>query len=360
MLGKGSASDHDGTALRKPGMGNAGSSQEGKVSRHASRPPLRTRDSSASTRTLRGGDAMQSSFQSSSSGSSSAGAQQKRRKSIELPDLDPSLHFTSSQLQPASGLKGSVLPPEATKPSEPEPEILLGSHAHEVLQAQKGPPQVSLSESDGTITSLTSPGDKAEDVAATAQTSKIQPGSLLPPLHPPAETVVAPPVPVNVAIPLGAGASATAASIVGSPWASGHNSPATSPPLVTNEEPQSGFMSLNTEAMNIAGEPSQASTPTNCATPTPLPVVAPVATISALSNPSAVEAVKAATVDLGAGPDGVPTLLTWTPGEGNGREGGTIDRPGGPSKVFVTGTFAKGWTTKIELRKKESVFSLSF
>lgn len=274
-----------------------------------------------------------------------------------------------------------MLPPEATRPPEPDAEILLGSHAHEVLQAQQGPPHVSLSESDGTITSLAGSGDKPDDAATSSGTTagaaqqqqqqqhqqhqqqQQQPGSLLPPLHPPEETVVAPPVPVNVAIPLGAGASATAASIVGSPWASGHNSPATSPPLTTtaNEDPASGFMSLNSEAMNITADQAQSAagsshTPNTCPTPTnPLPVVAPVATIAALSNPNAVEAVKAATVDLGAGPEGVPTLLTWTPGEGNGREGVAADRPGGPSKVFVTGTFAKGWTTKIELRKKESV-----
>lgn len=52
-------------------------------------------------------------------------------------------------------------------------------------------------------------------------------------------------------------------------------------------------------------------------------------------------ATQAAAVDLGAGPEGVPTLLTWK----------NEDEPAG--KVFVTGTFAKGWRTKIEMRKKE-------
>lgn len=289
----------------------------------------------------------------------------KRRKSIELPDLDPSLHFTSSQLQPASGLKGSVLPPEATRPTDtPEPEILLASHAHEVLQAQQGPPSVSLSETSGQMTPVTTPDSIA--LGANQSDSFISKGhgSLLPPLHPPADTIVAPPVPVHVSIPLGAGATATAASIVGSPWASGHNSPVTSPPLINASNDEPVFASLNTEALHIAASSNEVVQPSGTAntpstqtspTPQPLPVVAPLATLAAVSNPNAVEAVKAATVDLGAGPDGVPTLLTWTPGEGEGREGNPTNNPAGPSKVFVTGTFAKGWTTKIELGKKEYV-----
>jgi hypothetical protein len=90
-------------------------------------------------------------------------------------------------------------------------------------------------------------------------------------------------------------------------------------------------------------------------------------------------------VDFGAGPDGVDTLLTWkadqeyapsgakmVPGAAGkkgkgkigpdgqsqqGEEEEEVGKPQTPEKVFVTGTFAKGWNAKIELRRKECVAS---
>ena len=65
----------------------------------------------------------------------------------------------------------------------------------------------------------------------------------------------------------------------------------------------------------------------------------------------------ASVVDLGAGPEGVPTLIKWT--NEDGQSGGDGVKEEGPKEVFVTGTFAKGWKTKIELRKTASVLSRS-
>ncbi|KAM0745751.1 hypothetical protein T439DRAFT_360326 [Meredithblackwellia eburnea MCA 4105] len=80
---------------------------------------------------------------------------------------------------------------------------------------------------------------------------------------------------------------------------------------------------------------------------------APVAAIPIplLSVPSATIAASlmAAAVDVGAGVDGVPTLIKWKDEDGQGVDAN--GKPFGPKEVFVTGTFAKGWKTKIELRK---------
>ncbi|SCZ98184.1 BZ3500_MvSof-1268-A1-R1_Chr7-1g09046 [Microbotryum saponariae] len=83
---------------------------------------------------------------------------------------------------------------------------------------------------------------------------------------------------------------------------------------------------------------------------------APVAAIPIplLSVPSATIAASllAAAVDLGAGTEGVPTLIKWKDEDGQVPASSDGKRPAqGPSEVYVTGTFAKGWQTKIELRK---------
>jgi len=164
--------------------------------------------------------------------------------------------------------------------------------------------------------------------------------STLPPFKPPSETVVAPEVPSGDALPLGTGAGPHTSLIMGSPIPSATATPISSPSLenVTAAQQSSNLVIAPIEAV-------------------PLPAAAPVAILAGrlANNPAAAEAVKAATVDLGAGPDGIPTLLTWTPGEGEGKEGGVATGEGMPQKVYVTGTFAKGWTTKIELRKKKWV-----
>lgn len=128
------------------------------------------------------------------------------------------------------------------------------------------------------------------------------------------------------------------------------------------------------------------STPPLGNPPNTLPAAAPLAALNPelINNPKMQEVVQAATVDLGAGPDGVPTLLTWKAEEEDAiigspsKDGGVGSGPAGadtegvdgassaartrktststgPQQVFVTGTFAKGWNTKIELRRKEWV-----
>jgi hypothetical protein len=103
------------------------------------------------------------------------------------------------------------------------------------------------------------------------------------------------------------------------------------------------------------------STPPLGNPPNTLPAAAPIAALNPTlsQDPKAQEAVKNATVDLGAGPDGVATLLTWKAEEETTGTSG-LDGTGAlqtkiPSQVFVTGTFAKGWSTKIELRRNQYV-----
>lgn len=101
------------------------------------------------------------------------------------------------------------------------------------------------------------------------------------------------------------------------------------------------------------------STPPLGNPPNTLPAAAPIAALTSelAQDPKAQEAVENATVDLGAGPDGVATLLTWKAEEETTGASG-LDGTGAllskiPSQVFVTGTFAKGWSTKIELRRNQ-------
>ena len=97
------------------------------------------------------------------------------------------------------------------------------------------------------------------------------------------------------------------------------------------------------------------STPPLNNPPNTLPAAAPIAALNPTlaQDPKVQQAVQAATVDLGAGPDGVPTLLTWKADEETMLNGEKGMQTGTPEKVFVTGTFAKGWNAKIELRRKE-------
>ena len=76
----------------------------------------------------------------------------------------------------------------------------------------------------------------------------------------------------------------------------------------------------------------------------------PIPITSITSSGSLASSLLASVVDLGAGPDGVPTLIKWTNEDGQS-VGGDGVKEEGPKEVFVTGTFAKGWKTKIELRK---------
>ncbi|GAA5974693.1 hypothetical protein JCM5350_001252 [Sporobolomyces pararoseus] len=144
-----------------------------------------------------------------------------------------------------------------------------------------------------------------------------------PPSHAPVETVLAPPVPTE-ALPLSAESIPSGTSVIASP---------------TN---------------------SKVSTPTG-QTPSPAVLLpptlfnAPVAAIPipllSVPSPTIAQNLIAAAVDLGAGENGVPTLIKWK------NEDGQEERKGvkkGPKEVYVTGTFANGWKVKIELRKTDA------
>ena len=370
-------------------MGNSSSSEQQK------RPVLKASASSSSTTTLK------------------ASHSQKRRKSIELPDLQnaPShlaLTPTTSPLDLKG--KGKALPPTSTQvyhdSTVANEEIFLGSHISDIRGTPAQPialpenmsieGQLSLSSQDASLTDdqirkhLSQAKDKTIrptpstlsqqeiplpfDYGSVASTLVNMPlgadlSKALPPLNPPIDTVLAPFIPEAVPLPLGTGASATTGLIVGSPLSS-----ETSTPVVT---PSQSDAKLQVDKINLSAEGTSAEKPlpkevvalsevssetTQTHQQLPLPAAAPLVALtgSFQNDPAAVEAVKAATVDLGAGPEGVPTLLTWTPGEGAGKEGGVAEGEHGPQRVYVTGTFAKDWTTKIEMRKKKWVsFRLS-
>jgi hypothetical protein len=369
-------------------MGNSSSSDQA-----AKRPPLKSTLSSSSTTTLK------------------ASASQKRRKSIELPDLQhgvPTLQPLTPTTSPLDLKgKGKALPPAATQvyhdgqhraASSGVDEILLGSNASDLhgtalpspVAAVDEPGELDITQGKDLGATLDEAIQKhmasdrtplASPVALGAEHPPIPlpfefstptdspfaslPPSLepdlsaLPPLDPPTDTVVAPLIPAAVPLPLGTAASATASLIMGSPRESATSSPLAGTPTVSSaalDHPFNVSESL-VSAMQRSTAVSEFSSSSGGASSHPLPAAAPlVALTGSLSNdPAAAEAVKAATVDLGAGAEGVPTLLTWTPGEGEGKEGGMKEGEAGPSKVYVTGTFAKDWTTKIELRKKKSV-----
>jgi len=145
-----------------------------------------------------------------------------------------------------------------------------------------------------------------------------------PPSHAPIETVLAPVVPTD-ALPLSAESIPSGTSVIASPT----HSKATTP---TGHYPSPAVLL----------PPTLFNAPV-AAIPIPL-----------LSVPSQTIAQNliAAAVDLGAGANGVPTLIKWK------NEDGQEERKGsrkGPREVFVTGTFANGWKVKIELRKTEYV-----
>ena len=147
-----------------------------------------------------------------------------------------------------------------------------------------------------------------------------------PPSNPPIDSVLAPRVPSG-ALPIAADSIPSGTGVIPSP----------SPPYTTSNP-----------AINISPTvllpPNLFNAPL-AAIPIPLFSV-PSATIAA--------SLLASAVDLGAGKDGVPTLIKWKNEDGQGVVDGVAK---GPKEVFVTGTFAKGWKTKIELRKTECVSS---
>ncbi|BGP14903.1 hypothetical protein JCM10213_003740 [Rhodosporidiobolus nylandii] len=177
------------------------------------------------------------------------------------------------------------------------------------------------------------PSTSAAVFAPVASTNPAVPTSSLlpphtsspfPPSNAPSDTVHAPPVPSS-ALPLAADRIPSGTSVIASPSASRGGTPTVPSPAVLLP-------------------PAVFNAPV-AAIPIPL-----------LSVPSQTIAqnLLAAAVDLGAGPDGVPTLIKWKNEDGQVPAAQSKDgKARGPKEVFVTGTFAKGWKTKIELRKTD-------
>ncbi|GAA6050017.1 hypothetical protein JCM3770_001916 [Rhodotorula araucariae] len=145
-----------------------------------------------------------------------------------------------------------------------------------------------------------------------------------PPSAQPADTVLAPVVPAH-ALPLASSQIPSGTSVFASPQASRGTTPTGAIPSPAVLLPPAVF---NAPVAAI-----------------PIPLLS-------VPSQTIAQSLIAAAVDLGAGPDGVPTLIKWKNEDGQApAEGGKPAR--GPSEVFVTGTFAKGWKTKIELRKTD-------
>ncbi|GAA5834280.1 hypothetical protein JCM11251_000591 [Rhodosporidiobolus azoricus] len=144
-----------------------------------------------------------------------------------------------------------------------------------------------------------------------------------PPSTAPAETVLAPCVPA-AALPLSAEHIPSGTSVIASPASSRGHTPVVPSPAVL----------LPPAVFNA-------------------PVAAIPIPLLSVPSPAVAQSLVAAAVDLGAGEQGVPTLIKWKNEDGQvPAQGGKEAR--GPREVFVTGTFAKGWKVKIELRKTDS------
>ncbi|GAA5908060.1 hypothetical protein JCM6882_000215 [Rhodosporidiobolus microsporus] len=179
--------------------------------------------------------------------------------------------------------------------------------------------------SGGSSSSIAAP---AAISAPTVPTSHLLPphtASPSPPSTAPAETVLAPAVPAS-ALPLSAEHIPSGTSVIASPASSKGATPVAPSPAVL----------LPPAVFNA-------------------PVAAIPIPLLSVPSPAVAQSLVAAAVDLGAGEQGVPTLIKWKNEDGQvGADAGGGREARGPREVFVTGTFAKGWKTKIELRKTDA------
>jgi hypothetical protein len=219
-------------------------------------------------------------------------------------------------------------------------DVLLSSDRMPVIVSpagEDGPPGspfVTTGAGAGAVSQPMLPVSLSSAVAGIVASSGVDAGSvpeiLLPPHtsspFPPAllpqDTILAPRIPVH-SLPIAEGAIPSGTAVISSPL-----------PTPLGSDPRlSGSVLFPPNLFNS----------TIASTPIPLHSV-PSATIAA--------SLLAAAVDLGAGAEGVPTLIKWKneDGQTEAKEGRAAE---GPKQVFVTGTFAKGWKTKIELRKSK-------
>ncbi|BGP06961.1 galactose metabolism-related protein [Rhodotorula toruloides] len=189
-------------------------------------------------------------------------------------------------------------------------------------------PQTSFAGAVSSIMAPTPPGEEPK-ISSPPHPSAAQlpptTSSPTPPSAAPSDTVQAPPVPDD-ALPIASESIPSGTSVIASPATSRGTTPTGAVPSPAVLLPPAVF---NAPVAAI-----------------PIPL---------LSVPSQTIAqnLLAAAVDLGAGERGVPTLIKWKDEDGQekGREGRGAK---GPKEVYVTGTFANGWKTKIELRKTDA------
>ena len=243
-----------------------------------------------------------------------------------LADPDDTLHpgFTASPRLTADVLLSSDHMPVIVSPvAEDGPnDSPFESHSHSPAMSIAPSTPSSLSHA----ASILSQSAIAEHPYPSSKTDLLPPhtSTPYPPSHAPTDTVVAPVVPTQ-ALPLSPDAIPSGTGVIPSPM-------------------HSPTHTAHLTAPNVLLPPNLFNAPV-AAIPIPLLSV-PSATIAA--------SIMAAAVDVGAGPTGVPTLIKWKDEDGQG-----VDANGtaiGPKEVFVTGTFARGWKTKIELRRARCVW----
>ncbi|GAA5864351.1 hypothetical protein JCM1840_006754 [Sporobolomyces johnsonii] len=242
----------------------------------------------------------------------------------DLP-VDSPFHPSSSSHPPLStGASSPVVSsvPQVSSASTVQTSPMTPTGSRAVIT-----PQTSFSGAAASIIAPTSPS--SADYPSVARTSDLLPphtSAPTPPSAAPTDTVLAPIVPAS-ALPISPESIPSGTSVIASPTQSRGTTPTGSVPSPAVLLPPTLF---NAPVAAI-----------------PIPL---------LSVPSQTIAqnLLAAAVDLGAGDQGVPTLIKWKNEDGqepaNKETGGKAK---GPKEVYVTGTFAKGWKTKIELRKTD-------
>lgn len=266
-------------------------------------------------------------------------------KQEDLPSDSP---FASSS---TASLGTKTAAPSETEPTTPTPgdtstanstAAPTPSHSHEMLldpsgsRRQIATPQTSFAGALASVLAPSLPITPHSPLTPPTEMHHLPPphtSSPTPPIAAPNDTVLAPPVP-DSALPIASDEIPSGTSVIASP------------------------------STSVPGTPGIAGTPSPAVLLPPAVFNAPVAAIPIpiLSVPSQTVAqnLMAAAVDLGAGDKGVPTLIKWKDEDGQEKGDGSKGRKAkGPKEVFVTGTFAKGWKTKIELRKTECVPLLS-
>lgn len=304
-----------------------------------------------------------------------AGHALAQRRSIELNDVDISLKFTSTTSntstpsttgRPHSGRKLTAKVADIeVDDDEPEGTLrgaMLGKASHVVYgprridgiapplpsaaviplsddNAVRPPTSIAISTKSPAITRLTDPDDTTHPLykASSRLTSQVRLSSDEMPI------IVSPVDPSPLASRLAPSSSST---VVLPP----------NTPLLRNIS--SSALSTTSSVASHSGE-----TPSSNQLLPPTLLHAPAAAIpiplDSVPSPTIAASIRAAAVDIGAGPEGVPTLIKWQNEDGQ-RPAANGKPAQGPAQVFVTGTWAKGWKTKVELRKIKCVAPSSF